>query len=169
MTRLVITSICTDIEECCIHEVVLFASCCSDDKREAASEAGYRLRPAWREGVRGEVGQQPAAAGGGREGSAPHWPQHCGQELQQEEHLQSTQVNQQTLTHFTLCLSSTGRSAAVPQHGDQGTSRLCLGVRISVWLCESQWKREMVKHFKLYLIISYQCDIVYYIIWACWT
>lgn len=69
-----------------------------DDKGEAASETSLRLGPAgqsiWR-----EVWQQPAAAGGRWKGTAPHWPQHGWQELQQEEHLQPTQVKQQTLTH----------------------------------------------------------------------
>ena len=76
----------------------LLTARCSDDKGEAASEASIRLRPAgqsvWR-----EVWQQPAAAGGRREGSAPHRPQLRRQELQQEEHLQPTQVMQQTLAH----------------------------------------------------------------------
>lgn len=76
----------------------LLAPRCSDDKREAASEASIRLRPAG-ESVWGEVWQQPAAAGGRWEGSAPHRPQLRRQELQQEEHLQPTQVKQQTLAH----------------------------------------------------------------------
>lgn len=69
-----------------------------DDKGETASETSLRLGPAgqsiWR-----EVWQQPAAAGGRWKGTAPHWPQHGWQELQQEEHLQQTQVKQQMLTH----------------------------------------------------------------------
>lgn len=62
-----------------------------DDKGEAAAETGLRLRPA--EQIAGrKVGQQPAAAGGRREGSAAYRPQHGGQELQQEEYLQPPQV-----------------------------------------------------------------------------
>ena len=64
-----------------LQKVVSSASSRPDDKREAAFEAGRGLRPAG-EGVRGEVGQQHAAAGGGREGAAPHRPQRRRQELQ---------------------------------------------------------------------------------------
>lgn len=74
-----------------------------DDKGEAAAEAGLRGGAA-REGVRREDGQQPAAAGGRREGPAPHRPQHRGQKLQQEEHLQPTQVKKEKkkVKHPTL-------------------------------------------------------------------
>lgn len=64
----------------------------ADDQGEAAAETGVHLRPA-EQIAGGEVGQQPAAAGGGREGSAADRPQHGGQELRQEEHLQPPQVN----------------------------------------------------------------------------
>lgn len=67
---------------------------CSDDQGEAASEACLRFRPTWREVLWRKVGQRPAAAGGRWESSTSHRPQHCWQELQQEEHLQPTQVNE---------------------------------------------------------------------------
>lgn len=78
--------------------------CCLDDKGEAAAEAGLRGGAA-REGVRRQDGQQPAAAGGRREGPAPHRPQHRGQKLQQEEHLQPTQVKKKN-PHTSHCRSS---------------------------------------------------------------
>lgn len=66
----------------------------SDDKGEATSETCLWLRPAG-QSVRRKVWQQSAAAGGRWKGAAPHRPQHCRQELQQEEHLQPAQVKLQ--------------------------------------------------------------------------
>lgn len=73
------------------HQFCFFLPYLIDDKGEAAPETRLRLRPA-EQVVGREVRQQPAAAGGRREGSAAHRPQHGGQELQQEEHLQPPQV-----------------------------------------------------------------------------
>lgn len=91
-----------------------FAPLCADDKGEAASEAGLRLRAAG-EGVRREVGHQHAAAGGGREGSAPHRPQRRGQELRQEEHLQSAKVKRRRLARGSPNVGARGRRGGVPR------------------------------------------------------
>lgn len=118
----------------------IFCRVWSDDKGEAASEARVRRRRAG-EDVRGEVRQQPAAAGGGREGATPHRPQQRRPELQQEEHLQSAQVIHSETGCSCLAPSGEGiREKTVFELGGWGW-----GVRMSLW-------SGAVEHFKWFLV-----------------
>lgn len=133
-----------------------------DDKGEAASETSLRLGPAgqtiWR-----EVWQQPAAAGGRWKGTAPHWPQHGWQELQQEEHLQPAQVKQRTLTHSHH--TRTWLSGPPLSHflGMCGHRRRCNSASLQVRI-SGLWVRMKTDDGG-----AIQMPTTHHITWVCWT